>query len=676
MNRFALLLLAIAIGAVLTFSGCSLDLENFGAPVWTVEATIPFSERVYVLSELVTDTTRYQERGWGVFVNDSDSLMRFEYFEEIEPQIIGDKLKYDASDVGQYVNDIGTISIDDPPLEGNRVVIDEVSDDIRPSEDPVIIPPFTFNQSEKELEFEVYKWVAVNAGQLNIRVWNHFPFAIENLVVSIQNYDRGDEIGLAVFAQPILAGEFSEQAIDLTQKYVENKLLLVADGRTPGTLPGAVKILEGANMTIEVQISDLEVDSAHAEVGFQDFAQGDEIDLEDDDKIVEAQIQEGTAYFRLRNTMPLRVFADLEFQNITDDFGLPIIQTVTLDPGSETEIYELDLSGKHLRMDLDHQVLMVDNEVSVEDSRETMYQDSSYQTVSGDQGVEISYWTNELTLDSFTGILYKIEFDIPEQSTEIELPKGSKDLNFTRDTLFIDLQNDTELMLQLTLNVIGRNSENGDEYILEKVKKRIVLPGENRIVIPDVSDLTQVVPDQILFNGFIGLGTHYFPEEIDSVREVRSDQGFYGQVLLKSAFRLTIGETVFLTEPFEIEEDLNFPIQSVELNVNVVNNAPIAGMVRLLMGNDITAMDTLIQASLTRPELLNYRVLEPVVDNIEIVLNKEQLEIAKRLPLFTQQQIILYSSEEDTVWIHAADYISVKAWGTVHYFVDPNAEGN
>ena len=80
----------------------SCDLKVPGVPIWTIEATIPFNKRVYKLQELVTDSTQFLEQGWGLLVNDYDSVLKFVYTEELEYQQIGDRLTYEGSERGVY----------------------------------------------------------------------------------------------------------------------------------------------------------------------------------------------------------------------------------------------------------------------------------------------------------------------------------------------------------------------------------------------------------------------------------------------------------------------------------------------------------------------------------------------------------------------------------------------
>ena len=129
MTKYLLPVLMFLIIGMAFVAGCSLDIENVGAPVWDIELTIPFSEKVYRLGELTNDQSEFDENGWAIFEDSTSSELRFEYKDEIEPQIIAERLRVDQSSRGNYTNQIGLISIEEPPLENSSIIIEQLSDD-------------------------------------------------------------------------------------------------------------------------------------------------------------------------------------------------------------------------------------------------------------------------------------------------------------------------------------------------------------------------------------------------------------------------------------------------------------------------------------------------------------------------------------------------------------------
>lgn len=649
----------------------SCDLKVPGVPIWTIEATIPLNERVYRLQELVTDSAKFLEQGWGLLVNDYDSVLKFVYTEELEYQQIGDRLTYEGSERGVYSNRIGEIHIEEPLPDGDTVTIEEANPDLFPGyEGP--IPPFVLQEAQDTLEFDIFHWVKIKRGWMYLTILNEYPFDLEDVTLSMFNLQDNDLIGQVTFAQTIGQGESALDSINLSETLVRNRLIMQAYARTPGN-ESPVVVTGEENMAIIVNISETDVDSANAEVAEQRFSEPHSLEIDNPNRIVSTAIKTGMAHFRLTNTTRFRLFVNMVFENITDSEGNPLAQNIVMDPLSVGAVENIDLTGQTLTMSLDSQTLNVLNDVRVEDSRVTNFQDTSYQNITGYQGVDIEYWTSDLTLKSLHGILDSVRVDIPEQTTEVEIPEGLDSLDFTRDTLFVTIDNGTEMPLKLNFNVIGENSISGN-WVEIPVDAEL-FPGENTIVVPDVDNLTEVLPDIIRVTGWAGLGTYFFPDYIDSTGSVSDEQGFSGRVRLKSGLKLSQGETRFITDVTEVEDSYEHTIQDVEVFIDLVSSIPMSGSVKLLMGNSPVVMDTLANIKIPRGVIQNHRS-ESVDTSFSIFLNTSQLEIMKQRPIFTKQILLLESSMGDTVWLHTQDSLAVKASATLHYLVDILEENN
>lgn len=659
-------------GIILILSGCSLDAP--GPPVWTIEATIPFSERTYRLSELVSDSSSFSEDGWGLFINGEDSVLSFEFEDSLEYQQVGDRLTYDESDRGSYVNDIGLIVIEEPLPDADSILVSDANPDLTPGYfGPV--PAFNLGQAQDTLIFNIFSWVRVSEGEMNLTIKNGYPFDLADLVISLSNMTTGEPLGQAVFPDIIPPDESAEGTIDLDGRLVRNEMIMRADGRSPGTGLDFVNITGNENMVIFVGISETSVDSANAEIAEQTFAQSDAIVIEDDNKIQEANIKSGAANFVLSNTTKFELIVDMTFEDIFDASGEPLTERIVMNPEVvNRRVPPIDLSGKTIRMDINNQELRVKNHVTVVDTRETLHNGVSYQTIAGYQGVEIEYWTDELILSSLAGRLNKIEIEFPEESTEVDLPQGLDSLNLTSDTLFINLNNETTMPVKLNLEVSASNSTTGESAVLPVDAD--LLPGKNTIVLSDVDRLTEVIPDKITVNGQAGLGVFFFPAWADSIGTVTEDDGFAGDIRLKSDLRLTIGEMEMVTDPVELEEELDFPIENISVRVHLSNLVKLGGFVKIMMGADTTEMDTLFEVPILASKRADNPPFNfvPAETTFTIDLGPTEMDIMRELPLYTQQAIKLFSTLGNTINLHAEDALSVQASATVFYTIDPNDE--
>ncbi|MBM3329757.1 MAG: hypothetical protein FJY67_09860, partial [Calditrichaeota bacterium] len=527
-------------------------------PSWTVEMTIPFSERIYRMGELLTDSTRLAERGWGIITNPVDSTLMFESRDSIDYQPVGDRLTYEASSIGNYVNRIDTIRVEEPTPDLDTINIAEANPALQPGYNGPV-SAFDMEQARDTMTFDIFRWVRVYRGYLVLTVENRYPVEMQNLTVRISNLVSQDAIGTAVFP-PFQPGEVRSDSIDLSGKYLENQLLMIADGHSPGSFGSNVQIVGDEKLSITVSITPTDVESCEAEVAEQQFDNDDHLDFDNKNKVIVADIKRGSAYFQLRNTTRLKLTSRMVFENLFDSTGTPIVRNVVMEPEASSDLTTIDLDGARLEMTLDDQRLRVRNEVIVEDTRVTRFQGESYQLISGDQGVDVTYWTDELTFRSFEGVLDSVTVDIPGMLTAIDMPQGLDSINFTRDTLYIRLLNDTEMPLRLHLDIMSSNSEFGRLYSIAIDED--INPGLTEIVIPNSDRLATVIPDTISIAGWGGLGKYYFPHLERTPGRINDDQGFSGQTIIRSALKFTIGTTRVVTDLTRLSEPVDQPIES------------------------------------------------------------------------------------------------------------------
>ncbi len=671
MRIHSILVFLVLIAGAFLIQSCSLDYENIGAPAWTIEATVPFSERTYTMAELaLTDSEAYAEQGWGILENESDGVLRFEFIEQLERQEVGERLTYNSSDTGRYTNEIGVIQIEKPDPDSNAVYVNDVNPNLEPGYNGPI-PPFEFPQLQENLEFNIFHWVAVRDGKMFITLENHFPFDLEDISLTMEN-NTGELLGSADFGGQTIASESSAvDSIDLSGKFVRNEILMNIEGRSPGAGADLVEITGEEHMLTIIQISETEVDSASAEIAEQSFSEDDQISWEDENKISEAKIKTGNAYFRFKNTTESKLFIDMVFEDVTNENGDALSLPIELDPEQWTDVQAVDLTDYSITMPLDEQRVMVNNQVTVEDSRITRHNGTPYQTIAGYQGVEIEYWIGDLILSELSGVLDKIEIDFPEQTTSIDIPQGLDNIHFTRDTVFIKIIGESAIPLKLDLNLVAKNSSNNETDTL--VVSKNVFPGDTTTIrVPDADRLSDILPDTITASGWIGLGVHYFPGYTD-LMHISEDNGFEGRVRIKSSLKFTAETTTFFSDPVEIEDEIDQPVEDVLLRVRLANNIPIAGKVDLMMGNDVQDMDTILSIAIPQSPIVNYRT-SLAETTLAFFLDSTALDIFRRTPFFTQQAITLHGTNGDTVHIHGDDSLLVRAAATVHFEIDPEGE--
>ncbi len=654
----------IAIGALPLFAGCTL--EPPGAPVWTVELTVPFSERVYRMGELITDSAKLQDRGWGVTVNPVDSVLSFEFRDSLDYQAIGDRITYDASDVGRYSNRIGFIHVEEPDPDIDTINISEANALLQPGYTGPVAP-FSLSQAEDTMRFNIFHWVAVRSGWLRMTVVNTYPFDVQNLTVAISNVENGRQLGTIVFPRPIRPGESMTDSLNLGGNIVYNALHMTANANSPGSAV-PITIRGNESLSILIGVSSTDVDSAEAEIAEQSFSNPDQLSIDSRNKIITANIKSGNAFFRLTNTTRMKITTEMVFENFFDSTGSPIRKTITLNPESRGELSQISLSNATVNMPLNDQGLRVSNHVTIEDSRTTRYRGNTYQVITGDQGVDVEYWTDNLTLSSFEGIPDSIRIDIPEFVTDVNFPQGLDAISFTSDTVFVSIFNETQMRLKLSLGLQGSNRTDHTSYGIP-VNADLV-PGLNRIVVPNADSITSILPDRIEVVGWAGIGKKFFP--LEGVSRIDETQGFSGMIQLRTGLRFFLNSDTILTKPDSLEEALDYPLEGASITLNIKNKIPLGGIVELMMGNDTTNMVAVISAEIPRGDIVNKRVPVAIELSRTEELDQSEMEMMKHLPLYTRQRMILFGNNNQLAWVYGDDALSVQASATVHYFVNPN----
>jgi hypothetical protein len=652
-NVLALVLLGLA--------GCTL--EPPGAPVWTIEATVPFSQRVFKMGELVTDSSRLADRGWGITYNPVDSVLQFEFRDSLEYQQIGDRITYEASDLGVYDNRIGRIHIEEPDPDTDTVAISEANPLLQPGYTGPVVP-FELEEAQDTMRFDIFQWVRVQRGYLRLSVSNTYPFEVRDLTINLRNLTDGFNLGSVVF--PVVRqGESATDSIDLSGKLVYNEMMMTANGRSPGAANVTITGAEALNLVVGVSSTD--VDSARAEIAEQSFSNPDQLSIDSRNQIIRAEVKRGRAFFRLTNTTRMRLVSDMIFENFFDSTGTPISRRLVLNPESVGSLAVINLNGAIIQMPINDQGLRVSNNVSIEDSRITRYQGDSYQVITGDQGVKVEYWTESMTMKSFQGIIDSITVDFPEMVQSVEFPDGLNNIRFTRDSVFVDVVNESLMPLKLNVAIESRNSRDNTTVSLPVVGD--LRPGLNQIIVPDADRLVSILPDTIMVKGWAGLGRKFFP----GVGEVADTNGFKGLFTVRSALRFELDSTRIMTTPHELDDPLDYPLESVDLTVHLVNSIPLYGHIQLMMGNDTSNMIPVIEVDIPRREIQNHRAVAAADTILHESLTETELEMMKHSPLFTRQVLIFKRNfPPDTTWIYGDDSLSIQAAATVHYWVNPS----
>ncbi|NQT35796.1 hypothetical protein HQ587_11445 [bacterium] len=669
MRRSIVLFSGLAL-ILLVLISCSLKIP--GSPVWMIEVTVPFSQRTYRLEELITDPGKLGEDKYGLLYGQDGVILEFVWEDSIEYDRIGDeRMTYGASEVGSYVNTIDTIKIEATQTDTSILSITDFLPDSLIGKTG-IVREFEIPPTESQLHYSTFRWIDVQSGWAVFRIENYFPCPVDSITLTIYNSQDDAFLGSLFIPGPIYSNSYIIDSLVVINRTVLSNIKIVFEGHATGTY--RTKTITGEEeILIICGIAETSAEAVNAEIQVQYFTILDTLDYDDPNKLIDAVVSKGWIQVEIQNNLPLRLTTETHFTNIFTPDNEVLVKRLVLEPGSiENPSIVLDsanLTDHRMVMSLDKQAVFARGEVMSEDTRITRYQDSTFQTVADYQGVIGDYWLSKLYFKEYTGIIDSSGLDINTQHKETNLPNEIEDIDFVEDTLFLYMNNTTSMPLLMQINVEAKNTKNGRNSMISI--NDIILPGRDTIRVPDADRLITLLPDTITYYGNILLGARFFPEYRDSIITMTASDSIGGKVSLRSELKFTSSAKTIISDPVKLETSLDYPVESAKLNITLVNSIPLSGSIKLLMGTDTTDMTTLVDIDIPHGTIgVNHRA-QAVHKTFVIDLGEAEFNIIKQDNVYTQQHMVFYGTERDTIWLYGADSLDVQATATIEYIVDP-----
>ncbi|MCF7811304.1 hypothetical protein K9N50_10000 [bacterium] len=633
---------------------CSFEIP--GAPIWTIDVVLPFSQRTYRLAELVVDSMQLKKDTYGVLFGADNEQLQFEYWDSLDYQLIGNRLKYSSSDTGDYDNAMEKVRIRDAKYDSTVIMVRSVClDSVGPVE-AFDLPLITDN-----LHFDDFVWAQVSHGWIDFIIDNGFSFPVESITVSLENVNDDSLLGNMTYSQLIPGKSVRQFRMPVIRNLFGNDFKLSITGRIIGTYRD-ILIPADEKLTIVTCVNELYADSAYAIVREQVFSQEDTLEYDDPNKLVTAIIDSGWAYFELWNTCPSEVIVDTYFLNVTDENGDTVVSAITTGPSlANTASYTLDstdLRGTSVNMSLTDQSLRI---LAIAASKDT---DPLYYYINGTQGVSGRYWTGELVYSDFVGLLDSVEVELSTRELIVDIPDNVNDLKnnitFEENRITLDTFNETTSPVLLDVGLYAACEDRDTTlYIFD-----IIAPG-----VDSIKFKLNFIPDRIRYDGEAKMGARYLPG-FDNIISLNKYQGIRVDTRVQSELKISVNESSMKSDPTFLEDALDMTIEGLDLNVTLTNSIPVGGILKLLAGPDTTNMDTIMQAEIPVGIIIDHRA-EAVTESYVITLEKEKIDIITQPNVYIQQLIELQSTEGDTVWLYGADSLDVNAYAEIRYLVDP-----
>jgi len=647
------------------FTGCSVKKPE--SPTWDINVILPLMNETYSMLKIAEDEEYLSLLGDILFFSLRDTLSGLR---------VADNLTIDPN-TKEYSKELGSVRISGGEADPVNVKLTEVNPSLGQFQGMSIpIDPFTFPPLEKKTRFSTFDYVTVDSGYFRVKIINHFPFPVENMVISVNDSTSGITVGELNFAGLIDPGEETIDSLDLTGKTIHPVQILGLSGRTPGTNGNSVYI-DTLTQRIDLlaSISNLKVSEALAQIPSQTITKNDSIEVESDNLIQEAVIKEGSVHFYLYNELNLSGQATLTLLDFSRE-GSSFSHSWHI-PANDSISDDIPLDGYIFRpISLDKpQVIRFRVVVGTDDTGEEKVSVSRSQEISGN--VESS----QIILSRFTGMLEPTRIRMEPEELLIDLPKGLKAISLSSVRMNLEVKNGVNFPLELDSLCLQGYDEGsipleeltipqGQEYIPPEAEGTIQFDSTNSNIVPFVNSL----PRKIETGGSILVGD---VENVDYQGDAESSDtvliGYHiwsplelilqPQTIEGGTTRVEIGED---TRDF-VEDNL----KSGAIIAQVENHLPLGAAVTFYFDPDSTNLDS--EASLiipTAPDSLDLKpghtdgsgIVDRAVESaLSIHLSHRDLQVFQDSLIFLRTKVEIPGTQGKPIKICPGDYLKITA---------------
>ncbi len=647
------------------FTGCSVKKPE--SPTWDINVILPLMNKTYRMRKIVEDEDYLSLLGDSLFFSLMDTLSGF---------TVDDNLTIDST-TKEYQKELGPVRISGAQADPVNVRLTEVDSLLGQFQDSSIpISPFTFPPLEKVTRFHTFSFVTVDSGYFRVKLINHFPFPLEDMVISVNDSTSGVTVGEVNFAGLIDPGEEAIDSLDLTGQTIHSIQILDISGRTPGTNGNSVYIDTLAQMIdLVASISTLKASETLALIPSQTITKNDSIEVDNDNLIQGAVIKEGSVHFYLYNelnlsgqaaTLTLLDFSkeDSPFsysrQHIPPDSSISdniSLNGYTFAPPSATR-------PQYIRF----QVV-----VKTEDTGDEKVYVSRSQKIRGN--VE----SGLMIISRFAGVLEPTRIRTEPQELLIDLPEGLKAISLSTVRMDLVVKNGINFPLKLdSLSLQGYDEggspleelavPQGQEYVPSEAEETIQLDSTNSNIVPFVNSLPRRV--ETLGSILVGDVNH-----VDYMGDAESSDTVLISYHIWSPLELILQPQTIEggTTRVEIGEDtrdfVEDNLKSGAIIAEAENHLPLGASVTFYFDPDSTKLDT--RASLivpTPPDSLNLKPghtdLSGLID--QAVISKlsahlDSLQVFQKPVLFLRTKVEIPGTQGKFIKICPEDYLKITA---------------
>ncbi|RJP82415.1 MAG: hypothetical protein C4524_00665 [Candidatus Zixiibacteriota bacterium] len=668
----------LLLAAALILAGCSI--KEPGSPSWQVEVTVPVANRAYSLMEIVSDSAEVDSLGNWISL-DGETLI-FNVADSLARSTVGDRLEYDAFD-DVLDSRLGVREIQDPGSSDVSFPVAYLAPWL-PLNQTAPVPPFSFSVSPMTLEdYDAYDWINLAWGQATVRVTNHLPTPLTDLVLQVEGISPSLQIINLPVPGTLAPGQTYEEVCELPHgQVIDNAMAIILTGSSPGSA-SPVFLGAAASVDVEVELSDLGVIAGRAHLVSQSFEDDSTYCLSDDDVIILSDIKEGDLSYTIENRSNLINTVTFLLPDFLKD-GQPYTEQVTLEPNQTHTVSLADLAGYQFSRPQGDNLFDARIVSDLLDSADPLYGGADpLVEFSQANAVYTHYDVSTLYFSHFEGELDTVEINMEQEPEVLEnIPEGLESLAV--ESAVADLHLFNTMGLPVTFDMAFEAYKDGLVAATFDVPPLTIPaggPGGPGVLVTDVpglETLVNVLPDSIRTTGqgtVLGAGV------------INDDQYLEGYYHIYSPFYFSLDETTLEPEVSVLDDGLNDELAQVDLSLNLENHLPLMGEAMILASFDSAqfrmanspAVDTLMRVPLPAPQLdAQGYVAAPGVATAVEVLTDAELELFRQTgpdqPLYVQTFIQIQSTGGETVRCQATDYVSVGA--AARLILNVNADGN
>ena len=579
---YRILSLTLSFGVMITIAfwgtGCSAP-EAPMAPSTNFVMSLPVADDTNLISAIVRDRSSYLQ------LDENSSSMNLQFSGEVGRADVGDNLTITPTG-NSFGTALGNIVLPGESVPPVSIGLSELVGQDVPVGTTLPLVPSSDVDFETEFPLQDVISLTVEEGTLSISVSNSLPVVLDGLVLTLVDQGNNNTIIDQVDLGRLDANGGSNTGIfSLEGKTISGLLAIQVIGKTLQGLN--VTVGADASLDIEVEVSELVVSRAFANLPPQEFGASQSLEFPDDRiQVTRAVIEEGALVFSVKNDIATAMEIELSLDDLKD-----------ADTGESRRFLIDDLafgSTREVRFDLATDEFKPSNplELGISYSVRTINKGEPIE-IRADGELQIDVVTEKLVLGRVEGRLNQVGLSTPTAEESVEFPDGLNNLAVGSTEMEIYITSAVGFQASVEVDVQGTNSFGETRQLLVQQdfeRGNAINPVPIKVVVaPDeLKAFINSLPTELSIKSKVLIGDGLEEEVISNTDWVSIDS-----VVFRSSPRFTLldetniepdeRDITFRDSEIRRKVDNNFVRASVITEIE--NSIPLGVGIRLYVGN-------------------------------------------------------------------------------------------